>query len=254
MKTLKALVAGSALIAASATQASLVTINFNNLNASAAQAAFVASLNGPTVIENFDSLGTAAHYVGTDQNKSWENASSSFVTNVGTFTLNTVGQGSSSWTDATNANNGSLTIESAKTGESGRESLSNYARDLWLDSNDAKSVTWNLGSPLTGSFNSFGFYMSDVNDVGGILTLKFFNGTWGTYVLPAHQSNGNVGYVTVISDSNIVGGTFSFLNNSGSDGWGIDDVTVGNVPEPGALMLMGLGLLGLGAARRRINA
>lgn len=252
---IKSAIAAGALLAASASQASLVTITFDNTNALAAHNAYVASLVGPVVVENFDSLadGSAVHAPGSGyvhENTSWEAAHSSFTTNVGTFVLSTAGLGSSSLTNPTNANNDKLLIESKATGESGREVLSNYRNDLWLDSNDARLVTWTLGAPLTGNFNSFGFYLADVNDTGGILKLNFANGGSAIVTLPAHQANGNLGYVTVRSSLNIVGGVFKFVNNSGTDGWGIDDVVVGNVPEPGALMLMGLGLLGLGAARR----
>jgi hypothetical protein len=41
------------------------------------------------------------------------------------------------------------------------------------------------------------------------------------------------------------------MANASNDGYGIDDVTVGRVPEPGTLALLGLGLLGVGLMRRR---
>ena len=246
----------SATLAVSSTHAGVVDITFNNTNALLAHNNFIASLQGATVVENFDSRadGTAVHSPGTGaahDNTSWEAAHTSFNTNVGTFTLVTAGQGAPSPTNTLNASNDKLMIESKATGESGRQVLSNYKDDLWLDSNDARLVTWSLDAPLKGNFNAFGFYLSDSNDTGGVLTLKFANGSSDTVVLPANQTNGNLGYVTVISSLNIVGGTFTFQNSSGGDGWGIDDIVVGNVPESSALFLMGLGLLGLYAARRR---
>ena len=106
-------------------------------------------------------------------------------------------------------------------------------------SNDAKLVTWTIGAPLTGSFNAFGFYISDATDQGATLTLNFSNGTSAQVVLPSFSTNGNVGYVTVKTDMGIVGGVLDFINSNGTDGWGIDDVTVGRVPEPSTLLLIG---------------
>lgn len=214
-----------------------------------AEATFLSQLSGTLVTENFDSLGGASVNGGSQQN-SWENKSPSFSTNVGTFTLTSAGQ-----TADGNVFNNELMIESATTGEHGREILSNYSGDLWLDSNDAKTVVWNITSAALGGgfFNALGFYLADPADVSAILTLAYDDGSSSTAIkITSKLPNATLAYVSLISDRNIVGATFTFLNSTGNDGWGIDDVTLGKVPEPGTILLLALGLIGLGIARRRV--
>lgn len=248
MKSLfKATLLASAMLATvSVSAAPVISMSYSPT----AEADFLAALNGPTVTENFNGLG-GAPIIGADDHHSWENKAASFITNVGTFTLTTPGQ-----TADGNVHNGELMIESNRTGEDGREALSNgLVTDLWLDSNDAETVIWSFGAPLSGNFNAFGFYLADPSDVSANLTLTFADGSSSTSLTTFFElANANMGYVTVISDQNIVGATLTLSNTSSNDGWGVDDVTVGNVPEPGSILLMGLGLLGLGAARRRTKA
>ncbi len=260
MKTFaKSLLAGGMLLTAGAVNAATISIGISyDPNA---ESNFQSLLKTPYVTEDFNNLGvqgTGSQYYGgvgqAQQQLSWEDSNPVFTTNVGTFTMVEAGQ---TYThDDLDANDGeNLKIESAATGEFSREPLgSDGEDDFWLDSNDAKKVTWefNAGDVVGTSYDAFGFYVADPSDVAAQLTLHFSDGTYSdALTIPFEQANGSVGYVTVKSDMSIVGGTLTFDNSASNDGWGIDDVTVGKLPEPGTLLLMGLGLLGLGAARRR---
>lgn len=207
---------------------------------------FVNSLYSVKAQENFDGMGDAgvASYTGDDQT-SWENRSNSFNTNVGSFELIQSGQ-----TADNNVYNDQLMIESVRTGEYGRDQGVTSEQDFWLDSNDAKEVKWTFGAPLTGYFNAFGFYLYDASDISANLKLIFDNDEYVTIKFP--EANGNVKYVSLVSDMNILNAELVFQNTTSNDGWGINDVTIGTVPEPGTVVLLGLGLLGLGVARRRI--
>ncbi len=234
----KTLFATSFLFAASA---QAVTINVHD-DAAAGWAEFNSFLGTTVATEDFNGLG-GTQVIGSGDHDSWENKASSFNTNVGVFTLNDVGQG------GLNVHNDELMIESQETGEFGRQDLPKAEDDFWLDSNDARKVTWDFSAPAGSWFNAVGFELADASDVSADLTLWFSDGTSSTIKYP--QANANLKFVSIYSDTNILGGSLVFDNSTGNDGWGIDNVTLGTLPEPGTLLLMGLGLLGLGAARRR---
>jgi hypothetical protein len=99
--------------------------------------------------------------------------------------------------------------------------------------------------------NAIGFYVSDPNDVNGTFGIELSNGSVHTVsdIFGGGKSSGALFYVTFTSSTDITG--LLMMANASNDGYGIDDVTVGRVPEPGTLALLGLGLLGVGLMRRR---
>jgi hypothetical protein len=232
-------------VSAVASNAGAAVINFDAAygltNAQTAETAFLASTIDH-LGEDFEGFNGPDANDGTQQG-SWVEAATSFSTAVGTFTM----------TDqSSNLSNGNISpellmIEDETTGEFGRVSTE---ENQWLDSNDADTVTWDI---LTGNYNAFGFYLSDANDQGASLILKFADGSVSeSLALTSPLGNGNVAYFSLFSDLAFTSASLVFDNGVGeNDGWGIDGVTLAKVPEPGTLALLGLGLAGLSIARRR---
>jgi len=254
-KKVAAVVAGSLLVISTA-QAGLIRSNvaYGMTNAQNAEAAFIAG-SYAYITETFDnasSFGLANFsgqiIPGSEQN-SWIDSRASYTTAAGTFRViqGDIGAGS----NEQNPNN--LMIESDDTGEFGREMLG--ASNFWLDSNDAQSVEWSFAN-INATFDSLGFYLVDANDQGARLILRYFDGSSSSIAITSGLSNGNVAYVSLVADSSLVNATITFDNNGDTnretnDGWAINDVTVAKVPEPTTLAFLGLGLLGLFAARKR---
>ena len=104
--------------------------------------------------------------------------------------------------------------------------------------------------------SAFGFYATDVADLGSGLTVLINGGAGGTFDLLSGTAgtNGNLLFFGVTSAAPI--SSITFAGAARNDGFGFDDLTVGQVaaavPEPAtwAMFIGGFGMIG-GAMRRR---
>jgi hypothetical protein len=212
-------------------------------SAQTAEANFLATLGGVSLHEDFESY-TAATDVNGQTTDPFDAVGATFLTAAGDL-----GSGGACDNSGFQCSGGLAILNSTESPYNGRFSVP-VGTNNWLDSMDAKkmSITADAG------YNAMGFYMTDPNDSGGrfeIGGVSFdFESLFGNTALP----NGQVYYISIFDTDVATLGEVSILSNASGDGYGIDKLTVGRVPEPGTLALLGLGLAGLGLARRRKQA
>lgn len=198
-------------------------------NAQAAETNYLNSLSAGYVTEDFEDFTAGS-------------LSKTFDTAVGTFTQEVSGNGGNC---APNCNKGLAILDNVTTHFSGRYAVSG---DNWLDSWDSRETQLTLNTFT----NSLGFYLTDPNDEGGRFSLSLVDGqsvslSFGN-VFGQMLGNGKVYYVTVAAEEGIK--EITIFANHRADGYGIDKLSVANVPAPLTASLLGLGFVGLLARRR----
>lgn len=235
------------LLAASFANAGIITITQNATSAD--EASLLAIMNN-SITETFDAGGITCIAGATTctSDSGFVLASEGFETSVGTFEQ-VLADGSNSEPAGQLMQ---IQIEDSSTGEFGREMP--FAGN-WLDSNDSDEIRWTIGDAASAfTVNSFGFFISDANDQGAVLTLIFTNGTTTSASLAPNLANGNEAYVRYVGapSDDIAGFILRFDNGTNNnDGFGIDNVTIGYVSAPHTLLLLSLSILGIVALRKR---
>ncbi|WP_417522092.1 PEP-CTERM sorting domain-containing protein [Marinobacter sp.] len=234
MKNMATAVAALMIAGSIGTAAAAPVINISAEGSSAAQAAeaaFLGNLNAGYITETFDS----GYTVGA------QSTSINSLAGVGMFTMDVAGAGGACDSAPYSCSAGLAVLDTATSPYSGRFDIS---PDNWLDSMDAQEMTI---SPA-GGYTAMGFYMTDPNDAGGRFSIGGVNFSFAD-VFGSALGNGKVFYISLYDDSGL--GDLTIYANNSNDGYGLDNVTIGTVPEPGTLALMGLGLIGLVLVRNK---
>ena len=135
----------------------------------------------------------------------------------------------------------------------------NEGNDPFVDGDDSDGFEWAGKGETNSEYNPYNISFTESNETG---TWGFDNTFWGTY------SDGVIGFkfgghpaaqdhwFIYSLQSGVSSGEWEYVNEYDSRGGGLSHVALfgkasASVPEPGTLGLIGFGLIGLAAARRR---
>jgi hypothetical protein len=145
------------------------------------------------------------------------------------------------------SDNTGLQFSSGEYAANGTKFFSNGTTDSMSGKHD---FTVNLNTPQ----HALGFFAMDWQDIGGRVSLSLgeqLSQSIDIFTLVGKHDSGTLIYFTLLSDIAFDSITF---HKSGGDGYAIDDLSVAATPIPGAVWILGSGLIGLIGLRRKYHS